>query len=682
MTKIITIISICLGLLCGLAESETNKTTHSPISDRAYEVLNQRTAANRKHFYIYKDADSGFNHGFASGVFADSGDTVRKIQIDATCLDDINRFDGCSIDPNKLDRNHVTVLKITFAPLSANEFVGLNIQDPKHPEPDIKTKGYNLTNSTQLLFDARSPDQINIQFGLGGGMSMFQAIPKNWTAISIPLNSLKPKPDLSSVHTLFTVSTNAKNTSNGGILLLDNIRLEPTPQRPSKTLGFPLSTESFGTAPLRDSATKAKPIPSDILVRNLTTTYESALAAIALLERGRTDDLENAQSILDTFHFAMRHDTALPAPLKDSSWLRNGYSSGDIATHHIRETGDNDSNTVRFAGFSAKFCGSTHYCLIMDGATGGNIAFAIIALLDGFQVMEKRIYLDDARTLASWISNNLTDHTGKGYGGYYLGYADNDPTQRLIKGKSVENNADIYAAFSRLAAIEARLGNINEAKAWTNKANIAGDFVMAMHDSTTGCFHTGTVPAETLPGPGVIPGKQKTVGSERINSFPFIDASTFSVFALAETARYRNPIDWRRSLQCILGKYKRSVDTAGITFHGFSIDQKPIADQQGIAWEFTAQAVLLMQLIDLLHPQSDSSMETNFYLKQLRQAQQSAPFTDRHGLVASTLKNGHRLAPIDQCLNTPLQCIPQRVGLAATAWAIFAEKGFNPLAQR
>ncbi len=38
------------------------------------------------------------------------------------------------------------------------------------------------------------------------------------------------------------------------------------------------------------------------------------------------------------------------------------------------------------------------------------------------------------------------------------------------------------------------------------------------------------------------------------------------------------------------------------------------------------------------------------------------------------------LPPIEQCLSTPFQCIPERVGLAATAWAIFAEQNVNPLA--
>lgn len=68
------------------------------------------------------------------------------------------------------------------------------------------------------------------------------------------------------------------------------------------------------------------------------------------------------------------------------------------------------------------------------------------------------------------------------------------------------------------------------------------------------------------------------------------------------------------------------------------------------------------------------------YTQQIAAAQDSAPFADRCGLVASTLQAGDSLPPFEQCLSTPYQCIPERVGLAATAWAICAETGFNPLA--
>ena len=47
--------------------------------------------------------------------------------------------------------------------------------------------------------------------------------------------------------------------------------------------------------------------------------------------------------------------------------------------------------------------------------------------------------------------------------------------------------------------------------------------------------------------------------------------------------------------------------------------------------------------------------------------------------MASTLDgNSNALPPIEQCVSTPFQCIPARVGLAATAWAIFALEDVNP----
>src|SRR5207248_6175314 len=65
------------------------------------------------------------------------------------------------------------------------------------------------------------------------------------------------------------------------------------------------------------------------------------------------------------------------------------------------------------------------------------------------------------------------------------------------------------------------------------------------------------------------------------------------------------------------------------------------------------------------------------YLQELQHAQDSAPFADGMGIVASTL-DGDGLAPIFQCAGTPFQCIPERVGLAATVWAILAARNGNP----
>src|SRR4051812_6994264 len=60
----------------------------SAISEAAYPLLNARSAANRSSFFLYQDADSGFNHEFSCGFFADRDATLAKIHLDAGCVDD------------------------------------------------------------------------------------------------------------------------------------------------------------------------------------------------------------------------------------------------------------------------------------------------------------------------------------------------------------------------------------------------------------------------------------------------------------------------------------------------------------------------------------------------------------------------------------------------------------------
>jgi hypothetical protein len=201
---------------------------------------------------------------------------------------------------------------------------------------------------------------------------------------------------------------------------------------------------------------------------------------------------------------------------------------------------------------------------------------------------------------------------------------------------------------------------------------------MAMFDSATGCFFGGSVPVGTPASPGITPrGAQR--GNEVINTFLFVDSNTFTAQALADSERYRSQIDWRQPVRCVIGKFGRSVRAAGQQYNGFSIDTTTAAGPPGVAWEFTAQAVELMKLVDGLYGETTFEADAAFYLKEIRHAQLDAPFGDGKGLVASTVAGGSSLAPLKHCLTTPFQCIPERVGLAATIWAILADQGLNPL---
>src|SRR5207249_3741314 len=122
-------------------------------------------------------------------------------------------------------------------------------------------------------------------------------------------------------------------------------------------LSFPISTQTFGVVSLQDPAPSRVPFPADQVLRNLTTTYESSLALLALLDRGTPADLADARVIADTFVYALTHDNhgiPLPTSPDGSVGLHNGYEGGDISLHNNQQppklglAGD-----VRLAGFSA-----------------------------------------------------------------------------------------------------------------------------------------------------------------------------------------------------------------------------------------------------------------------------------------------------------------------------------------
>ncbi len=532
-----------------------------------------------------------------------------------------------------------------------------------------------------VSFNVRSPNGAQVQFGIGGCTTPFTSpISSTWTTVTLSLGtaSLSCNPTLSDVHLLFEVLTNDVYDPRGATVLLDNIQFNPVPTMQAAALSFPRANQTFGVAPQL-----APPIPSDQVLRNLTTIYESSLALYALLARGTPQDLQNAELIANAFDYALHHEShgdPIPAANGGYTGLHNGYENGDLGLYNnqppplLGQDGD-----IRLSGFTdTSLCSPSNYCVVLDGASGGNNAFAIIALVAAYRQFGNVNYLNDALTIGNWIKGNLTDTTGTGYGGYYVGYGDEGvpPPKPLETGKSIENNADIFAAFTALADIESQLGNGSAAASWTAAANVAGDFVMQMYDSAHGRFNVGTSPVGTPPSPGACPtGPVK--GNDVINVCDFLDSNTFTTLALAGAPRYHNQIDWRLPIQYVLNTFAQTVTAAGHTYQGFNIVPTPDSGANGIAWEFTGQSVEAMNYVDALYNVTTLQSQANFYLDQIAQAQISAPFGDGLGLVASTLQDGDTLTPVNQCLSTPYQCIAERVGLAATTWGILAEKGLN-----
>ncbi|MCO6459339.1 MAG: hypothetical protein J5I93_28855 [Pirellulaceae bacterium] len=702
-------------------------TGSSTVSGLAYELLQQQVDAVGQDFFAYRDADSALNHGTPSGIFP--AEDRELIRLDATCVSSTTSATGCSEDPLAVDRQRGTVMQVEFLPLGAGQFAGLAIEEPAGFLDHGQGNGYDLTGATHLVFEARSPTPggVRVQFAVAGRTTAFQQVPRSdgFVEFSLSLDELQVSAaELADLQWLFSIATNDVHASGGGIVLLDNIRFEPTPADPFRTLdlprerlGLPLGNETFGAVPATDT-----PFGPDQVLANLATTYEASLTVLSLLERGTQADVARARLIADSLLYALRNDQAEPSGLPTAvnpqtlevvRGLHDGYFAHDLPLINDQPSGPT-SGQVKLAGFGVNSTrcdpnpepNETYsFCLLQDGATAGNNAFAVLAFLAVYRQSGNAEYLDAAREISHWIVEMLRDNSNSGYGGYYFGFNEGGEVPRVLRtAKSIENNADIYAAFSQLAAIERALGNAGDADTWQQHAIHAGDFVMAMYDpgdpvrNDDGHFYAGTVPLGTSPGPGVIPSGDlsQTRGTDVINLAEFLDSNTFTTLALARSLRYRSQIDWREPIRYLLERFAvqdgQGVTANGATFEGFSIVHSPEPDASrlgspspsGIAWEFTAQAVVAMQFVDALYGTSEFRQAAAHYLREIERAQTLAPFADGRGMVAATLdgedETNTPFPARDHCLTTPFQCIPERVGMAATNWAIYAAEGLNILA--
>jgi len=698
--------------------------------------LQARVTANQQAFYAYKDEDSGLNHGFASGWFASPMSTLDTIHVNAGCVDDpaadATSTLGCypSNATDALDTIHGTVMQFSFDAQAPGDFAGVNIEEPQNwgtivgfnqCGAPLSCNGYDLTGVTTVTFDVRSPDGAQVEFGVGGCTTPYTQVPSTWTTMTVSISSLTCQypltiqhPDMSNLNILFSVTVDGQYSPNGATVLVDNIYFTPVPVRAAQTqaeetLSLPQSNQAFGVVE------QASNFPPDQANRNFAAIYEAALTIQTLINQGDNADAQEVADALDYALYHANHGDYLSVQDSQPGGCFSGLPASQCALQDAYETGDiallNDQNHLvltpqtavvadpgkagdaRLAGFTY----GTSYCATQDTGTGGNNAWVLLALLYEYKASGNEKYLTDAITIGNWILNNLADNTG--YGGYFVGYSNpgEAPPKKRNLGKSTENNADIFIAFTSLAKYDT-----SNATKWNNAATSAGDFVMAMYDPQSGHFYNGTDPTSLLNAqnqysPGVCP-YGATSGNDiiNINSSPdcdFLDSNTFTTLAMAGSPQYFNyqlpdgsTMDWRRPIQYALNTFPSNVTADGTQYQGFDIIPSPLtaADgttTNGISWEFTGQVVETLRYVDQLYNQTTFEPQAEFYLGQIQLAQTSSPYGDGQGVVASTLQNGDALPPVDQCLDTPFNnCPPERVGLAATTWMILAEQQFNPLA--
>jgi hypothetical protein len=259
------------------------------------------------------------------------------------------------------------------------------------------------------------------------------------------------------------------------------------------------------------------------------------------------------------------------------------------------------------------------------GSATGNMAWAMLALLGYWERQGGSAYLEAAERLGQWIYDNTYDE--RGAGGYSGGY---DGGGAAYRWKATEHNADVYTAFMRLYEASGDL-------IWLERALHAKGFLQTMWNEMEGHFWTGT----TLDGASVNPSPIPE------------DAQSWSLLALGEPERYGRGLAW-------------TLDHLAVTSCPNS-DDEPLSGVrfsdvgQNCWFEGSAHTALALQM--LADTSQAETLHRSMHQAQARYSQGSG------GLVAASpggSVTGYGFA------------YPHTPHIAATAWLLFVERGYNP----
>ncbi|MBB6250645.1 hypothetical protein [Nitrospirillum iridis] len=263
-------------------------------------------------------------------------------------------------------------------------------------------------------------------------------------------------------------------------------------------------------------------------------TYDNALAAIALVACGHTED---ARLVGDALALAAEADRTF----KDGR-VRNAYRAGPAADPPLPP------------GWWDDKAGQWAEDPYQDGSATGNVVWAALALLTLHEATGEARYRDRAAGLMRWVADLMADPAQPG--GYIGGFDGFDPAQHRLNYKATEHNIDAVAAFTWLARLTGDA-------AWTRQGALARGLVAAAWDGSEGRFRIGTGPD----------GRTWASGAA-------LDIQLWPHLAIADA-----PADWRRSLAWVEARHA----VGG----GFDFND----DRDGVWIEGTAQAALTYRML-------------------------------------------------------------------------------------
>ncbi|HBX24402.1 MAG TPA: hypothetical protein DEF34_12340 [Desulfotomaculum sp.] len=298
--------------------------------------------------------------------------------------------------------------------------------------------------------------------------------------------------------------------------------------------------------------------------------------------------------------------------------LRNAYQGGDLILPP-GWTPFNEVGTVRLPGFYQIRSGTWAEDEFQVSTHTGNMAWVMLALMAYYQEAGGEQYLAAAQRLGEWIETNCRDE--RGAGGYTGGYTGNDEKMTKLTYKSTEHNIDLYAAFEQLYLLTSQAE-------WHNRAKHARNFVQAMWDDSEGKFWTGTDSYGVAINKKVIP----------------LDIQAWAVLSLRDV-KYFKVIDYAEKNLRVGKGFDYNEDRDGVWYEG--------AAQMAAAYKFTGQEAKRNALLNMLS------------VAQLKSGGIYA--ADRNYLTTGFIQPDGKNLVFMRCPH-----------VAATAWAVLAEKGINP----
>jgi hypothetical protein len=378
-------------------------------------------------------------------------------------------------------------------------------------------------------------------------------------------------------------------------------------------------------------------------------TYDNAVTIHAYLLRGDHESLARAEVLGN----ALIEAQATNFPVAD----------GRFAQAYYVNVPNSDGAYITPAAFPFYFYGSAV----------GDQAWAGMALSQLYLRTRNGKYLAAAVEVANWIVANTYNTLGPG--GYSYGTVINssNESEPSGNGKSTEHNIDTYAFFMMLDELT-RHGKASNGASWTSLAEHALSFVIAMYNSASGYFYTGTLSDQITINPQPIPE----------------DCQTWSYLALLDN-RYKGTIDWAlANLQStdtssarnsnLTGSEKITgmvYDTASLSTPVSSGDDPNAVWLEGTAHTVSALTARVIAGRDSL-PTLFADLSTALgFLHQLRIAQSELGVGQK--VNGSVIPAGEGLLAATSLMDTGFgfAYLPS-LHIGATGWYVLAALGGNP----